>query len=43
MKKRLNTKHLYEMSRHVLRLKKCYVPQLKGVIAILYVIFSMVC
>ena len=26
MKKRSNTKHLYEMSRHVLRLKKCYVP-----------------
>ena len=41
--KRSNIKYLYEMSRHVMRFKKCYVPQLKGVIAIIYVIFSMVC
>ena len=37
------TKHLFEMNRHVLRLKKCCVPQLKVVVAIIYVIFSMVC
>ena len=42
-KKKSNTKHLHGMSRHVLRLKNCYVLQLKGVTAIIYVIFSMVC
>ena len=30
-------------NKQTLCLKKCYVPQLKGVIVIIYVIFSMVC